>query len=90
VNKIPTEGSAVVQFGAKWCSPCKHIRPLVEKLAQGVQAKFVYMDMEEDFTEANKHSIQAMPTIIAFKDGQELGRVPGANKKAIESLVLAL
>lgn len=89
-SKIPSEGKALVQFGATWCSPCKAIRPRVEQLASHSGAKFVYLDMEEDANCAHKHSIRAMPTIIGFKDGKEIGRVAGANSKQIEVLALAL
>lgn len=90
MSKIPTEGAAVVQFGATWCSPCKAIKPHVEQMAAHAGVKYVYLDMEEDSVEAHKHTIRAVPSIIGFKNGREMGRVAGANKKAIETLVLGL
>ena len=87
MNTIPTEGKVIVQFGAKWCSPCKQIRPFVEETAELMNVPFLYLDMEEDMNMAQRLAIRAMPSIIVLENGQEVGRVSGANMREI-ALVL--
>lgn len=84
--KIPA-GRAVVQFGAKWCGPCSAIRPTVEDLAKVNGAEFLYVDIEQQVDLANEHCIRNLPTVIAFKDGQEIGRTTGAAQGQLKTVI---
>lgn len=85
--QIPQTGSVVAQFGASWCQPCHQIQPHVEAMAHTMAAEFVYIDMEKHVSLTNGYNIRSLPTIIAFRDGREVGRVAGANKKQIQSML---
>jgi thioredoxin-like negative regulator of GroEL len=50
-------------------------------------AQFIYIDMEKHVSLTNGYNIRSLPTIIAFRDGREVGRVAGANKKQIQSML---
>ena len=85
-ESIPA-GRAVVQFGAPWCQPCKQIRPQVEDLAKVNGAAFVYVDIENNVDLANAHCIRNLPTVIAFLDGQEIGRTTGAAQGQLKTVI---
>jgi thioredoxin 1 len=86
---IPNEGKALVQFGASWCSPCKAIKPTAEELAKANEAQYIYIDVGQDdgFAFANAHNVRNVPVIIAFKDGQELGRATSAVPREVKVIV---
>ena len=78
------EGVALVDFWATWCGPCIALAPTVEDVAKDYKGKVtvgkVDVDKVKDVTE--KYKIQAMPTLIIFKDGKEVDRIVGGVPKA--------
>lgn len=83
----------VVDFGAEWCGPCKALAPMVAELAEAYkeQAVIATCDVEENNDIAVRYSIRSVPTVIFFKDGEEVGRHVGAvAKSALEEKLKAL
>ncbi|MDE0960808.1 MAG: thioredoxin [Planctomycetota bacterium] len=78
------KGVAMLDFYATWCGPCKTIAPLVEQLADEYAAKGVKVgkvDIEQAQDLAVKYSIQGVPTLLFFKDGEVVDRMTGAHPK---------
>lgn len=82
----------VVDFFATWCPPCKAIAPVYEKLAakHGADGHFAFakVNVEEAVDAAQKYRVQAMPTFLFFKEGQQVmvhGQldIKGANPPAL-------
>ncbi|SCU79328.1 LAMI_0A08306g1_1 [Lachancea mirantina] len=85
---IAADKLVVVDFFATWCGPCKMIAPMLEKFSQEYsQADFIKVDVDELPEVAQKHEVSAMPTIVYFKSGKEVGRVVGANPAAIKQTI---
>ena len=78
------KGVALVDFWATWCGPCIALAPTVEDVAKDYKGKVtvgkIDVDKVKDVTE--KYKIQAMPTLIIFKDGKEVDRIVGGVPKA--------
>ena len=65
------EGLVLVDFFATWCGPCKMLSPLLEQLAEEKpDLKILKIDVDEVGPLAARYSIQAIPTLMLFKDGE--------------------
>ncbi len=62
----------LVDFWAAWCSPCRMLMPVLDKLATEHAGKFTVAKVDTD-VEANlarQYNIRSLPTVIFFKDGE--------------------
>ncbi len=73
----------VVDFWAEWCGPCHQIAPILETLAEEYDGKikFVKVDTEENFETPSSYGILSLPTLLVFKEGQQIERITGARPK---------
>ena len=78
-EKIKKEEISVIQFSASWCSPCKQLKPIMEKLSEGYKGKNFYIaDIETDgINTASAANIRGVPTVIVYKKGTETNRIVG-------------
>lgn len=76
----------VIDFWATWCGPCVRMAPIVEELAQEYEGKAVIgkYNIEEENDLAMKYRIMSIPTILFFKNGEQISslRMAGAQQKA--------
>ncbi|KAH9914625.1 thioredoxin [Epithele typhae] len=79
---------AIFDFWATWCGPCRNISPIFEKLAsQDGGAKFYKVNIDEAADVAEEVGIRALPTFIAFKSGQKIKEVVGANASDLAAMI---
>ncbi|MEK7309071.1 MAG: thioredoxin [Nitrospirota bacterium] len=81
---IKSPNLVMVDFWASWCGPCKMIAPTVEELAKEYagKAKFVKVNTDENTELATRYKIRGIPTLMFFKNGEEIDRITGAVQKA--------
>ena len=82
----------VADFYATWCGPCRELSPLLDKLAGGYtdKIKFVKINVDESPGLAQNFQVQAIPTVIFFKDGKVADRITGLPAEADLKLKLDL
>ena len=72
-------GVALVDFNAPWCAPCRAQEPIIKKLAKQFEGKVIVneVNVDENRETAIRLGIQSIPTLILFKNGQEIERFIG-------------
>ena len=69
----------LVDFYADWCAPCKYVAPLMDELARTHEGTLLVAKIDTDQAPdlSQKLGIRGIPTVILFKDGEEVGRSVG-------------
>ena len=73
----------LVDFWATWCGPCKMLAPTIEELAEELKDEVVVAKLDVDKAQeiAMKYQVMSIPTMILFKDGEEVRRTVGFQPK---------
>ena len=74
----------LVDFHADWCGPCKAMAPILEEIALEKSGELTVskVDVDAHPVLAREHSVQSIPTMILFVDGEAVQRFVGAKAKA--------
>ncbi|HOE62948.1 MAG TPA: thioredoxin [Candidatus Sumerlaeota bacterium] len=82
---IESQLPAVVDFGATWCPPCRALEPIMEQLVDEFegQVKIGAVNVDNCRNTAGKYGIMSVPTVIFFKNGQEVERMVGLSPKDV-------
>ena len=81
----------LVDFFAEWCGPCKAMAPALEQVAADMKGrvKVAKLDVDQNPEVTQKYTIQAMPTLMIFKDGKKVAERVGAltQKKQLQDWI---
>lgn len=80
----------LVDFWAEWCMPCRMIAPTLKEFAEAYKGKLkvAKLNVDEEPDLANQYGIVSIPTLLIFKNGQQVAQHIGlASRKALEDFV---
>lgn len=80
---ITKTSNVLIDFTAKWCGPCKRMKPAYEKAESfikelGIDLVFATVDVDDEGELSNIYAIKCMPTLILIKNGENVLRHEGA------------
>jgi thioredoxin 1 len=69
----------LIDFWATWCGPCRALAPTITEIAKEYSGKVLIgkLDVDANPNTAERFQVFSIPTMIVFKDGQEIDRLVG-------------
>jgi thioredoxin 1 len=79
-SKLPV----LVDFWAEWCMPCRMVAPVLEEIAEEYQGKLKVckLNVDEAPQTSSEYGIMSIPTLVIFKNGEQIDRIIGVISKA--------
>lgn len=90
-GKLQASEFVIFDFSSPGCAPCKKIPPLIDEVLtqlEGVDISAFEVNVADEPEAAQKYFILGVPTIIIFKNGQEISRFNSVPK--IEKIARAI
>ena len=74
----------VIDFWATWCGPCRMVAPIIDELSEEYDGKVLIgkCDVEANEDIAMEFGIRNLPTLLFFKNGEQVDKFVGAANKA--------
>ncbi|WP_336788847.1 thioredoxin family protein [Paenibacillus sp. MMO-177] len=88
---VRASGATLVEFGAKWCPPCKVLLPILDELQQeeGERVSILQVDCDESPEIASEFGVMSMPTVIVFHNGEPVDKYIGLRPKDVYQQAIA-
>ena len=86
---LEAEVPVLVDFFADWCGPCKILAPTMDEIARANQGRLLVVKVDTDRAQevAERYGIRGVPTVILFRDGEEVERSSGIEPEKLQSMV---
>lgn len=89
---LESDVPVLVDFWAKWCSPCLRVAPILDELSEDVKgvAKICKLEVDEEYEIADLYDIMSIPTIAVFVNGEIKDQMIGVQSKKTLMKLLGL
>ncbi|MBD0833227.1 thioredoxin [Aestuariibaculum sediminum] len=80
---INQDKPVLVDFFAEWCGPCKMMSPVLKQVKDELkeQVVIIKIDVDKNQVLASKFQVRGVPTLMLFKNGNQLWRQSGVLQK---------
>ena len=71
----------LMDFWADWCGPCKKMEPILKEFESETGIPVGKLNIDENLEKPKEYSVQSIPTMVLFKDGNPVHTIMGAMPK---------
>jgi thioredoxin 1 len=84
-----SKGLTLVDFWAEWCAPCRALAPAMDEIAEthGDKVTVAKVDIDQNPGIPTKFGIRGIPTVIMFKDGEQVDIFVGNSPQKVKEMV---
>jgi len=89
-NQDIKSGVVLVDFFAPWCGPCKQMSSVLDAVSRNLQpgTRIIKVNIDKSRSLMDSNQVSALPTLVLFKNGKEVGRLTGFNdQRAVENFI---
>lgn len=88
-DETVSNGLTLVDFWAEWCAPCLALAPTMDEIADSYSEKLrvAKVNIDSNPSIPAKFGIRGIPTVILFKDGEQVDMFVGASPQKIREMV---
>ena len=81
-KKLKDNKVVLIDFWAAWCGPCRMLTPIMDDMENLYPNQIGKVNVDEERDLAAKYGVRSLPTVIFFKDGEVMERIPGVASKS--------
>lgn len=88
---INSDTPVLIDFYATWCGPCQMLAPILKQVKDslGERISIIKVDVDKNQELAAMQQVRGVPTMMLFKNGQQLWRQSGVlSKEEIIQVIL--
>ncbi|UOY94333.1 thioredoxin family protein [Ectobacillus sp. JY-23] len=87
LQTVKNAGNTILLFSADWCPDCRFIEPFMPEVEEKYnEYVFYYVDRDQFIDVCIEMDVFGIPSFVAFRDGQEVGRYVNKDRKTQEQI----
>ena len=81
-KKLKDNKVVLIDFWAAWCGPCRMLTPIMDDMENLYPNQIGKVNVDEERDLAAKYGVRSLPTVVFFKNGEVMERIPGVAPKS--------